>query len=281
LEKGGPALSPDGSQIAFTGEYDGNVDAFVIPAEGGVPRRLTWHPGADVVLGWTPDGKAVLITSGRTAFSRFNELFTVGLEGESVEKLPLPQGNEGPLSPDGRRIAYVPHARAFYAWKRYRGGRTTPVWIADLADSRIEKIPRDNSNDFNPIWLGDKVYFLSDRNGPVILFAYDPKSKTVSRAFENRGLDLKSASAGPGAIVYEQIGGLFLYDLKSGKTRPVPISVSGDIPEVHERYENVGNGLANAGLLPNGVRAVFFKAKGAAQTIHLIYLQLSRKSALV
>jgi tricorn protease len=154
-----PAFSPDGSLIAFTGEYDGNVDVFVIPAEGGVPRRLTWHPAADAVLGWTPDGKSVLFTSAREAFSRFNELFTVGLEGGPVEKLPLPQGNEGSFSPDGKRIAYVPHARAFYAWKRYRGGRTTPIWIADLADSRIEKIPRDNSNDFCPAWVGDKVYF--------------------------------------------------------------------------------------------------------------------------
>ncbi|MCJ7589182.1 MAG: PDZ domain-containing protein [Candidatus Aminicenantes bacterium] len=261
-----PAFSPDGSQIAFTGEYDGNVDVFVIPTEGGVPRRLTWHPGADAVLGWTPDGKSVLFTSGREAFSRFNELFTVGLEGGPVEKLPLPQGNEGALSPDGKRIAYVPHARAFYAWKRYRGGRTTPIWIADLADSRIEKIPRDNSNDFCPIWAGEKVYFLSDRDGPVTLFAYNLKSKTVSRAVENRGLDFKSASAGPGAIVFEQFGGLCLYDLKSGSSRRVPVSVRGDMPEVRERYENVGNVLTGAGLSPNGVRAVF-EARGEVITV--------------
>jgi tricorn protease len=261
-----PVFSPDGSQIAFTGEYDGNVDVFVMPAAGGVPKRLTWHPAADTVLGWTPDGRRVLFTSGRNAYSRFSEIYTVGLDGGLEEKLPLPMGYEAAFSPDGKRIAYVPLPRAFTAWKRYRGGRTTPVWIAGLTDSVIEKVPRANSNDFNPMWAGDKVYFLSDRDGAVSLFAYDLNAKTVSRAVENRGLDLKSASAGPDAIVFEQFGGLCLYDLKTGRTSPVQITVSGDMPEVREHYVSVGDRVDNAGLSPTAARAVF-EARGEIITV--------------
>ena len=261
-----PVFSPDGSQIAFTGEYDGNVDVFVMPAAGGVPKRLTWHPAADVVLGWTPDGKQVLFTSGRNAYSRFSELFTVGLDGGLEEKLPLPMGYEAAFSLDGKRLAYVPLARAFAAWKRYRGGRTTPVWIANLTDSVVAKVPRANSNDYNPMWTDDKIYFLSDRNGAVSLFAYDLKSKKVSQVIENHGLDLKSAAAGPGAIVYEQFGSLNLYDLKTGGTSRVPITVSGDMPEFREHYAAAGGYLGNAGISPGGVRAVF-EARGEIVTV--------------
>ena len=252
-----PVFSPDGSLIAFTGEYDGNVDVFVIPAEGGEPQRLTWHPAADVALAWTPDGKKILFTSGRTAYSRFNELFTVGVKGGFPERLPLPMGYEGSFSPDGRHIAYVPLRRVFNAWKRYRGGTATPVWIADLSDSRIEKIPRKDSNDYEPMWVGDKVYFLSDRAGPVTLFSYDVKTKEVSRVIPNDGLDLKSASAGPGAIVYEQFGSLNLYDLAGGKTKPLSVSIDGDMLEVRDKFVNVGDSLSSPSLSPNGVRAAF------------------------
>src|SRR5258708_34440172 len=131
--------------------------------------------------------------------------------------------DEGSYSRDGTRLAYVPLPSAFSIWKRYRGGRPTPIWIADLADSPIEKIPHENSNGFNPMWVGDKVYFLSDRNGAVSLFSYDTRTKHVKQLVENRGLDLKSASAGPGAIVYEQFGALHLYDLKTGTTKPVEV----------------------------------------------------------
>jgi tricorn protease len=261
-----PCFSPDGAQIAFSGEYDGNVDVFVMPAAGGVPRRLTYHPAADQALGWTPDGKRVLFTSNRMAYSRFAELFTVGLDGGLPERLPLPMGFEGSFSPDGAKIAYVPLSRAFYAWKRYRGGRMTPVWIADLADSKATPVPRAKSNDFNPMWAGDKVYFLSDREGAVTIFAYDPASKKVSRVLENRGLDVKSASAGPGAIVYEQFGSLNLLDLKTGAASRVRVSVHGDFPEVRPRFASVGDMIETAGISPNGARAVF-EARGEILTV--------------
>ena len=261
-----PAFSPDGTQIAFTGEYDGNVDVFVMPASGGVPKRLTWHPSADQVLGWTPDGKRIIFSSSRTAYSRFSEMFSMPAEGGVEEKLPFPTGYEASISPDGQSIAYGPVPRAFAMWKNYRGGSTTRIWLAQLSDSTITKVPRTNSNDFNPMWTGDRVYFLSDRNGPVTLFYYDVKSKAVREAIPNKGLDLKSAALGPDAIVYEQFGGIYLYDLKTGGTKPVPIRVEGDLPELRARFVNVGRRLGNGAVSPGGARAVF-AARGEIITV--------------
>lgn len=261
-----PIFSPDGTQIAFTGEYDGNVDVFVMPAGGGVPRRLTWHPADDIVLGWSPDGKRILFSSPRTSYSRFFELFTVALDGGFEEKVPLPMGFEGAFSPDGSHLAYVPLARAFSSWKRYRGGLATPVWLAALATGHVEKIPRDKSNDYNPMWIGDRIYFLSDRDGPVTLFSYDTRSKKVAKAIENQGLDLKSASAGPDAIVYEQFGSLHLFNIKSGTSKQVDVNIAGDFPEVREHFVNVGKRLRSAHISPTGARAVF-EARGEIFTV--------------
>ena len=261
-----PAFSPDGTRIAFTGEYDGNVDVFVIPATGGVPKRLTWHPAPDRVMGWSPDGKRVLFSSPRTAYSRFNEMFSVSVDGGVEEKLPLPSGFEGSYSPDGQSIAYEPHARVFQMWKKYRGGTTSRIWLAKLSDSSITKVPRTNSNDFNPMWAGDHVFFLSDRNGAATLFSYDVKSKAVKELVPNKDLDMKSASVGPGAIVYEQFGSIHLYDLKSGKTKPVPIRVQGDLPELRVKLVNVSKRLSNGAVSPNGARAVF-AARGEILTV--------------
>jgi tricorn protease len=265
--KSNPKFSPDGSQIAFTAEYDGNVDVFTVPATGGVPKRITFHPSPDIVLGWTPDGSRILFASTRTSYSRFAELFTVRPgAGGLPDKLALPTGFEGAYSPDGAQIAYVPVSRAFTAWKRYRGGMATPIWITTLATGHTEKIPRDGSNDYNPMWVGDKIYFLSDRNGPVTLFSYEPRSGQLKQVVENHGLDLKSASAGTGAIVYEQFGALNLYDLKSGKTSRVNVHISGDLLETREHLLNVSKRLHNAGISPTGARAVF-EARGEIITV--------------
>jgi len=260
-------FSPDGETIAFTGEYDGNVDVFTIPASGGVPRRLTYHPGRDVTVGWTPDGKRVLFSSHRAVPNDGDRLYTMPVEGGGLpEELPLPIAEEGSYSPDGSHLAYVPLFQWQEAWKRYRGGQTRKIWIANLADSSVVPIPRDNSNDFNPMWVGDRIYFLSDREGPVTLFFYDIKSKKVTRAIENQGLDFKSASAGPGAIVYEQFGSLHLYDLKSGKTKEVAVTLAGDLPEVRPHFVNVAKRLTNPDISPNGIRAVF-EARGEIITV--------------
>jgi tricorn protease len=269
----GPHFSPDGSQVAFTGEYDGNLDVYVIPTVGGEPKRLTFHPGVDVALGWTPDGTSVLFSSGRTSYSRFNKLFTVPANGDGLPtELPLPMGEQGAFTPDGSRIAYVPYWNrratpdAYIAWKNYRGGKASPIWIATLADSRIEKVPRTDSSDFCPTWLDGKLYFLSDRNGPVTLFSYDPDSKQVQQVLENKGLDLYSAAAGPDAIVYEQFGSLHVFDPKDGKARKVDVRIAADFPGVRPRYEKVGRKIVSAAVSPTGVRAVF-EARGEILTV--------------
>jgi len=261
-----PYFSPDGSQIAFTGEYDGNVDVYVVPASGGVPRRLTWHPMPDETMGWTPDGKSILFSSARSSYTNFTRLFTVAQGGGFPAQLPLPMAAEGSYSPDGTRIAYVPLNRAFSMWKRYRGGRASPIWIAKLSDSTIEKLPRDNSNDFNPMWVDDRIFFLSDRNGPVAMFAFDTKKKTVTQVVGNDGLDFKSACAGPGGIVYEQFGAIHLFDLKTGKAHAVEIRVTADLPEVRPHFVRVANRIRNAALSPTGARAVF-EARGEILTV--------------
>ncbi|MBI3662366.1 MAG: PD40 domain-containing protein [Acidobacteria bacterium] len=261
-----PYFSPDGSLIAFTGEYDGNTDVYVVPATGGIPKRLTYHPGADSVVGWMPDGKQILFRSQRNSYSSFTRLFTISTDGGFPAELPLVMAYSGSYSADGARLAYMPMPPAFAIWKRYRGGRTSPVWIAKLSDSSIEKLPRENSNDFSPMWVGNKVYFLSDRSGTVTLYAYDTGTKKVTQVIENKGLDIKSASAGPGAIVYEQFGSLHLYDLNAGKERALKIALAGDLPGVRPRFEKVASRIINAAISPSGARAVF-QARGEILTV--------------
>jgi tricorn protease len=261
-----PVFSPDGNWLAFTGQYDGNIDAFVMPAEGGEPRRLTWHPDPDVAVGWTPDSKRVLFRSPREAYADLDRLYTVPVEGGWPEVLPMWRAENAWFSPDGSRIAYVPNIKWQTSWKRYKGGQTTPIYIVQLSDLKLEKIPRENSNDSHPVWFGDTVYFLSDRSGAVTLFAYDTKAKTVKQVVDNRALDMKDLSAGPDALVYEQFGGLYLFDPKNAKSTKVAIHVSGDLPATRPHYEKVGDKIQGGEISPTGVRAVF-EARGEILTV--------------
>ena len=261
-----PCFSPDGKWLAFSGQYDGNEDVYVMPAEGGEPRRLTWHPANDAPLGWTPDGKRVLFVSTRDAWADVTRVYTVPVEGGVPEALPMWRAFEGSYSPDGANFAYVPNLKWQEAWKRYRGGQTTPIYIVRLSDLRLEKIARENSNDSNPVWVGDTVYFLSDRNGPVTVFAYDTKSKQVKQVLENKGLDLKSISAGPDGLVYEQFGGVYTLDPKTGKGERVKIRVAGDLPATRPHWEKVADKINNANISPTGARAVF-EARGEILTV--------------
>src|SRR5712692_360474 len=253
-----PSFSPDGTQVAFTGEYDGNLDVYVVPAAGGVPRRLTYHPGEDDVLGWTPDGKKILYSTWGNSFMHFeDQLYTVPVEGGFPTQLPISIAWQASYSPDAMHLSYVPHIQWQASWKRYHGRQTTPIWIADLKDSSITKVPRDNSNDHSPMWVGDMVYFLSDRNGPVSLFAYDTKSKQVSEALHSHGLDFKNASAGPDAIVIEQFGAIKLYDAGTHQAKNVPIHVTGDLAAVRPHFTKVDpKRIQSFGISPSGVRAV-------------------------
>ncbi|MDD5562656.1 MAG: PDZ domain-containing protein [Thermoanaerobaculaceae bacterium] len=264
----GPIFSPDGAMIAYTGEFDGNVDVYVVAASGGEPRRLTYHPGADVALAWTPDGR-VAFRSPRASVADPEQLYTVPVAGGFPTEVPLPRVEEASYSPDGSHLAYEPNFQWEPAWKSYRGGQTATIWIADLADSSVVAIPQEkNSNDRNPMWVGDTVYFLSDRNGPVSLFAYDLRTRTVRQVVANGGLDIGSASAGPGAIVYEQFGSVHLLDLASGENRTVPVRVAADMPQLRPHLlalDPVKDVLA-AGISPTGQRAVF-EAHGEIVTV--------------
>jgi tricorn protease len=253
-----PVFSPDGSMIAYSGNYDGNVDVYVVPSSGGNPTRLTYHPEPDIPVGWTPDGKNVLFRSHRASTNDANKLFTVPVTGGFPTELPLDMADTGSYSPDASHIAYVPIFQWEPNWKMYRGGQTTPVWIADLSDSSIVKIPRDNSNDNNPIWIGKTVYFLSDRDGPTTLYAYDTDTHKVTRVIDNKsGFDISSASASHGQIIYSQFGVLHIFDPATRGDKEVSVTVPGDMPQLLSHWVKVGKDVVHANISPSGVRAVF------------------------
>ena len=259
-----PIFSPAGNWIAFTGEYDGNIDVYVMPAEGGEPRRVTYHPGADQAIGWTPDGSQVVFLSARGTGFPVPKMYTMPVAGGGLPtELPFPMaGGPASFSPDGSKIAYMPLAPAFLQWKKYRGGRTTKIWIGNMSDSAVEEIPRQNSNDIIPMWIGNKIYFLSDRNGRnFTLYSYDTGTKKVAEAVTNTGLDLKSASAGPDGIVYEQFGTINIFDPSSGRSSRINITLNGDLSQVRPRYVRAAPSISNVALSPAGARAVF-EARG-------------------
>ncbi len=259
-------FSPDGNEIALSGGPSENGDVYILPIAGGVPRRLTYHPGGSEVAGWTPDGKSVLFTSDRSNPLGNYRLFTIPREGGPATELPLDIALEGSFSPDQRKIAFVPFATSPIGWKGYRGGETSPIWIADLSDSRVEKIPRVNSNDFNPMWIGHQIYFLSDRNGSVRLFSYDVATRKISQVDQDRDWDIESASAGPDAIVFMRGGFLNLFDLRAQQSKRINIRITGDFPELKAREMNVAGQIRRAGLSPSGDCALF-EARGEILTL--------------
>lgn len=255
-----PHFSPDGSRIAFTGDYDGNPDVYVVPSSGGQPKRLTWHPGADVVLGWTPDGKRIAFRSPRKSASDPERLFTVGLDGGAAAEVPVDRVEQASYAPDGTHLAIQPNTQWQPEWKGYRGGQTRTIWLVDLADSSVTTIPQEkNSNDGNPMWVGDRVYFLSDRKGSLAIYSYDLKTRSVSTVVPNDGLDISSASAGAGTIVYSQFGALHLLDLASGTSHSIPVSIAADLPQLQPQFAKIdpSKDIVSASLSPTGQRAVF------------------------
>ena len=270
-----PYFSPDGSKIAYTATNAGNTDIYVMSAAGGEPQRLTYHPGLDRVRGWTPDGHRVVFASARDSVPQqsYFRLWTVGLDGGLPEALPLPRAFSGAYSPDGRRIAYEEFSTAFIPdwfeasmWRHYRGGRTHPIRVMNLADESVEKLPWNNSNDSDPMWAGNSVYFLSDRNFTVNLYSYNFANKEVAQLTRHDDFDIMSASAGPDAIVYEQAGYIHLFDTKTGKARKLTIEVSGDLPWARPQFKKVANMVRGAALSNTGVRAAF-EARGDIFTI--------------
>jgi len=259
----GPYFSPDGSQIAYTAHLNGGYDVYTIPATGGIPRRITWHPAGSGVVGWTPDGQDILISTGMSSPRHYNRLFRVHADGSGIpEPLPLPAASTGSYSPDGQSLAYESVSRWQPAWKRYHGGQNVPIWIVNLKTLDLEKIPSDNSHDSEPVWIGDQVYFLSDRGGPVSLYRYDTKSKAVTPVAANKGLDLKTMQAGPSGLVYEQFGSLHLLDLSSagqpGEDHTLQVTIHGDLSNLAPHIASIdSHEIQNAALSPTGQRAAF------------------------
>ncbi len=255
-----PVFSPDGQWIAFSAQYEGNTDVYLIPAEGGIPRRLTWHPSSDIVQDFTPDGKAIAFTSPRYSYARsWSHLFTVPIQGGFPEQIPLPYVYRAKFSPDGSLIAYNPLADAFLQWKNYRGGRNSTIIIYRRDNHRLEKIPQPEgrSNDVEPIWIGDKIYFRSDRNGEFNLFSYNLKNKEIRQLTKHTDFPVISASGGAGKIIYEQGGYLHLFDPQTEKSTKLTVGVAADLLELRERYVRGARWIRNAHLSPSGARAVF------------------------
>ena len=270
-----PSFSPDGSQIAFSATIAGNTDVYVIPTTGGQPRRLTYHPGPDRARGWTPDGRRVIFASFRTSAPQqaYFRLWSIGSDEGLPVPLPMPRAFSGTYSPDGRRVAYEEFSTAFIPewheasqWRHYRGGRTHPISVINLADLSVEKVPWNNSNDTWPMWVGDTIYFLSDRNHTVNLFSYSPDNKQPTQLTQHDDFDIMNASAGPDAVVYEQAGYLHLLDARSGKSQKLTIEVNGDLPWARTHFKKVASMIRNSSLSPTGVRAAF-EARGEIFTV--------------
>lgn len=264
-----PNFSPDGKIIAFTGQYDGNTDVFTIPVEGGAPNRLTWHPDADVVRGFTPDGKSILFSSTRESFTgRLSRFYLLPVTGGFPEKMKLPSGVYGSFSPDGKKIAYNPSYNAFPQWKHYRGGLISYIWICDLSTLTIEKIPQPTGgcNDWRPMWIGDNVYFLSDRNGEFNLYSYNAKSAEIKQLTYFTDFPINSAGYGGGRIVFEQAGYLHLYDLVSNTSKQLHLHIPADLSNIRPRYVSAATNIHYSNLSPSGARAVF-EARGEVITV--------------
>jgi tricorn protease len=263
-----PHFSPDGKWIAFSGDYAGNMDVYVVAAEGGEPRRLTWHPGADQAQGWTPDGKSVLFTSARATWapSGAPRFWTVPAEGGVEEPMALPRGYQGKISADGARIAY----RMNNSWdeerRNYRGGQNRPIWIVDLKSYDLVSPPWTDSKDVDPAWVGDVVYFISDRDGVANIWAYDTKSKKLTQATKFADFDVKAINSGAGVVVFEQAGYIHELDPKSGKERVLNITATGDFPWMMPRWEDVTGRMANIAISPAGKRVVV-EARGEIFTL--------------
>jgi tricorn protease len=280
-----PWFSPDGTRLAFTATVGGNTDVYVVPVTGGEPTRLTFHPSLDAARGWSPDGRRVLFASTRETvpvpgIPSIFRLWSVAVAATGgvaavPELLPMPRAFTGSFSSDGRRMAYEEIGLGFAAewaqnqtslWRNYRGGRTRPIRVITLADHTVDKLPWSNSNDSSPMWVGDTVYFLSDRNGATNLFSYRPGGKDVTAVTRHTDFDVMNASSTTDAIVYEHGGDLHLVDLATKQSRKLTIDVAGDFPWARPQLKKVAAMVRSAVLSPTGVRAAV-EARGDVFTV--------------
>ena len=259
-----PRFSPDGKSIAFSGNYDGNTDVYVIPFQGGVPNRITHHGMYDRVIDWHPDGKKVLFaTSMKSGKQRFSQFYTVSSTGGLPEKLPIAYGEFASYSADGKKVAYVDRSRVFRTWKRYRGGTAADVWIFDLETFDSENVTNHIANDELPMWVGDNIYYLSDK-GPEERFniwKYDINAKQNVQVTKFEEFDVHFPSNGSKDIVFEAGGKIYVLNLATEEYTEVSIQVVSDLVSIKPHKESVQKYMQNATIAPDGKR-VAVEARG-------------------
>ena len=262
-------FSPDCSQIAFTGQYSGDDQVFVMAASGGEPRQLTWYPspgplpqrwGIDSqVYGWSADGSAVIFRSIRESVGISNpKLFRVAVSGGLPAALPMPTAGSGEYSPDGRQIVYSPKFRDYRTWNRYAGGWAQDLYIYDVASRTAKNITADPHTDRDPMWIGADIYFLSDRGEHLNLYRYDTGNGTTNQLTDYKGMDARWASGdGKGQIVFEVDGALHLYDTAANSDTALDINVPSDLVPTRASTRSVRDFIEDFALSPNGKRAAF------------------------
>ena len=262
-----PRFSPDGRLIAFTSNRSGVESVYVLPVEGGDPTRLTWYPAASYALGWTPDGSRVLYASSReTAPAAEPRRWTRSPDGGPSEWLPAPRGHDGSLAGDGSRIVVDRVARWDPEWRRYRGGQNKPLVILDLSDLSEAALPNDRSVDLYPIWMDERIYFVSDRDWSANIYSYDPSTGEVNQLTDYDDVDVKWLAGHDGSLVFERDGWIFALDTATGEINKIEITVNGDFPWADTRWEDVSGSVRGSSLSATGVRAVF-EARGEIFTV--------------
>ncbi|MGV8039229.1 MAG: PDZ domain-containing protein [Thermoanaerobaculaceae bacterium] len=263
-EESFPRFSPDGAQLAYSANYDGNLDIYVVPTGGGLPTRVTYHPDPDRMLNWYPDGKALLFASPREAGKdRFSQLFKVSSEGGLPAKLPVPYGEFGAISPDGGFLAYMPQSRDFRTWKRYRGGWAPEIWLFDLKTGNARNMTGSPANDGQPMWHGSTIYFLSDRDEHKRnnIWAFDLLKQSTRQVTRFVDYDVRFPSIGPADMVLEAGGRLWRLDLGTEALTEVEVEVVTDRATLKPREVNAAKLIQTATVSPSGKRAVF-EARG-------------------
>ena len=271
-----PKFSPDGKTIAFTAQYDGNTEIFRMSSQGGEPKRLTWTATLErddvsdrmgpnnITLGWTPDGKEVLFRSRMSTFNDFiGQLYTVSAEGGISKPLPLPRGGFASYSPDGKKLVYNRIFREFRTWKRYRGGMCDDLWTYDFASKKTEALCTTPDQEIEPMWHGGKIYFLSDREASkrMNLYVIDPATKETKKLTDFQDFDIKFPSVGDSAVIFEQGGWLWKWDIATAKLDKIPVEISEDFSSSRTALTNIAVNLASASPSPNG-RRVAISARG-------------------
>ena len=273
-----PKFSPDGNWIAFTGQYDGDEQVYVVPTTGGTPKQLTFYPAKgplpprwgydNQVYGWSHDGKSVLFRSMRQGWTLTDtRLYLVDVDGGLPRPLPMPVSGAGDLSPDGTKVVYTPLTRDFRSWKRYQGGWAQDLWIFDLATDATRRVTADPRTDRDPMWIGDTIYFASDRDGTLNLYAYDIASGDTRELTHSTTWDVRWPSDdGVGRIVYELGGELAIYDIAAGTSQPITIEVPTDALPTRPEHVSVADDVEDFELSPDGARALFV-ARGDVYTV--------------